>query len=88
MSFVFILFLLSEAGVEELCRGMAHPVNPQNQHREQRQIVKSPAPSEFPARCPLQMCIRDRDQGESLFFSNYDPATVEMLTNMGKTRIV
>ena len=28
MSFAFILFLLSEAGVEELCRGMAHPVNP------------------------------------------------------------
>ena len=26
--------------------------------------------------------------GESLFFSHYDPATVEMLTNMGKTRIV
>lgn len=28
------------------------------------------------------------DEGESLFFSHYDPATVEMLTNMGKTRIV
>ena len=26
------------------------------------------------------------DEGESLFFSHYDPATVEMLTNMGKTR--
>lgn len=32
--------------------------------------------------------IRALDQGESLFFSHYDPATVEMLTNMGKTRIV
>lgn len=30
--------------------------------------------------------IRDLDEGESLFFSHYDPATVEMLTNMGKTR--
>ena len=28
------------------------------------------------------------DEGESLFFSHYDPATVEMLTSMGKTRIV
>ncbi len=28
------------------------------------------------------------DEGESLFFSHYDPATVEMLTNMGKSRIV
>lgn len=32
--------------------------------------------------------IRQLDAGESLFFSHYDPATVEMLTNMGKTRIV
>lgn len=32
--------------------------------------------------------IRKLDEGESLFFSHYDPATVEMLTNMGKTRIV
>ena len=32
--------------------------------------------------------IRALDEGESLFFSHYDPATVEMLTNMGKTRIV
>lgn len=30
--------------------------------------------------------IRDLDEGESLFFFHYDPATVEMLTNMGKTR--
>ena len=30
--------------------------------------------------------IRKLDEGESLFFSHYDPATVEMLTNMGKTR--
>ncbi len=30
--------------------------------------------------------IRGLDEGESLFFSHYDPATVEMLTNMGKTR--
>ena len=30
--------------------------------------------------------IRQLDEGESLFFSHYDPATVEMLTNMGKTR--
>ena len=28
------------------------------------------------------------NEGESLFFSHYDPATVEMLTSMGKTRIV
>ena len=32
--------------------------------------------------------IRKLDEGESLFFSHYDPATVEMLTNMGKTRVV
>ena len=32
--------------------------------------------------------IRKLDEGESLFVSHYDPATVEMLTNMGKTRIV
>ena len=32
--------------------------------------------------------IRQLDEGESLFFSHNDPATVEMLTNMGKTRIV
>lgn len=30
--------------------------------------------------------IRRLDEGESLFFSHYDPATVEMLINMGKTR--
>ena len=30
--------------------------------------------------------IRKLDEGESLFFSHYDPATVEILTNMGKTR--
>ena len=28
------------------------------------------------------------DEGKSLFFDHYDPSTVEMLTNMGKTRIV
>lgn len=32
--------------------------------------------------------IRELDEGKSLFFNHYDPATVEMLTNMGKTRIV
>lgn len=32
--------------------------------------------------------IRTLDEGKSLFFDHYDPATVEMLTNMGKTRIV
>ena len=32
--------------------------------------------------------IEKLDEGESLFFSHYDPATVEMLTNMGKTRKV
>ena len=32
--------------------------------------------------------IRALDAGKSLFFDHYDPATVEMLTNMGKTRIV
>ena len=32
--------------------------------------------------------IRQLDEGESLFFNHYDPATVEMLTNMGKTRKV
>ena len=30
--------------------------------------------------------IADLDEGESLFFSHYDPATVEMLTNMGKRK--
>ena len=32
--------------------------------------------------------IRKLDEGESLFFNHCDPATVEMLTNMGKTRRV
>lgn len=32
--------------------------------------------------------IRKLDEGESLFFNHYDPATVEMLTNMGRTRRV
>ena len=32
--------------------------------------------------------IRALDEGKSLFFDHYDPATVEMLTNMGKTRIL
>ena len=32
--------------------------------------------------------IRALDEGESLFFSHYDPAPVEMLTGMGKTRKV
>ena len=32
--------------------------------------------------------LRALDEGKSLFFDHYDPATVEMLTNMGKTRIV
>lgn len=32
--------------------------------------------------------IRALDEEKSLFFDHYDPATVEMLTNMGKTRIV
>lgn len=32
--------------------------------------------------------IRKMDEGESLFFSHYDPATVEMLIHMGKTRKV
>ena len=32
--------------------------------------------------------IRALDAGKSLFFDHYDPATVEMLTNMGKARIV
>ena len=32
--------------------------------------------------------IRALDEGESLFFNHYDPTTVEMLTNMGKTRKV
>ena len=39
--------------------------------------------------CETDMeAIRALDEGESLFFSHYDPATVEMLTNMGKSRIV
>ena len=32
--------------------------------------------------------IRQLDEGKSLFFSHYDPSTVEMITNMGKTRKV
>ena len=32
--------------------------------------------------------IRRLDEGESLFFSHYDPNTVEMIINMGKTRKV
>lgn len=32
--------------------------------------------------------IKAMDEGKSLFFDHYDPVTVEMLTNMGKTRIV
>ena len=31
---------------------------------------------------------RALDEGKSLFFDHYDPATVEVLTNMGKARIV
>ncbi len=30
--------------------------------------------------------IQALDEGKSLFFDHYDPATVEMLTQMGKTR--
>lgn len=30
--------------------------------------------------------IQALDEGESLFFSHYDPATVEMLTGMGKSK--
>ena len=29
--------------------------------------------------------IRELDEGKSLFFNHYDPATVEMLTNMANT---
>ena len=32
--------------------------------------------------------IRRLDERESLFFSHYDPNTVEMIINMGKTRKV
>ena len=32
--------------------------------------------------------ISKLDEGKSLFFDHYDPATVEMLTNMGKSRVV
>ena len=32
--------------------------------------------------------IEALDTGNSLFFSHYDPTTVEMITNMGKTRKV
>lgn len=30
--------------------------------------------------------IQALDEGKSLFFDHYDPATVEMLTQIGKTR--
>lgn len=30
--------------------------------------------------------IQALDEGKSLFLDHYDPATVEMLTQMGKTR--
>lgn len=29
--------------------------------------------------------IRQLDEGKSLFFSHYNPSTVEMIINMGKT---
>lgn len=32
--------------------------------------------------------IRAHDTGKSLFFDHYAPETVEMLTEMGKTRVV
>ena len=32
--------------------------------------------------------IRQLDEGKSLFFSLYNPSTVEMIINMGKTRKV
>lgn len=32
--------------------------------------------------------IRALDTGKSLFFDHYAPETVEMLTEMGKTRVV
>ncbi len=32
--------------------------------------------------------IRQLDEGKSLFFSHYNPSTVEMIINMGKTRKV
>lgn len=61
-------------------------VIPKSTHRER--MEQNIAVFDFSLSEADMNAIRALDQGRSLFFDHYDPATVEMLTNMGKTRIV
>lgn len=61
-------------------------VIPKTTHRER--MEQNLQVFDFTLREEDMEAIRQLDEGESLFFSHYDPATVEMLTNMGKTRQV
>ena len=61
-------------------------VIPKSTHRER--MEQNIAVFDFSLSEADMDAIRALDQGRSLFFDHYDPATVEMLTNMGKTRIV
>ena len=60
-------------------------VIPKSTHRER--MEQNIAVFDFSLSEADMDAIRALDQGRSLFFDHYDPATVEMLTNMGKTRI-
>lgn len=61
-------------------------VIPKSTHRER--MEQNLAVFDFSLDDDDRKAIAALDEGESLFFSHYDPATVEMLTNMGKTRQV
>ncbi len=61
-------------------------VIPKSTHKER--MEENLAVFDFALSSEDMEAIRSLDEGESLFFNHYDPATVEMLTNMGKTRKV